>query len=122
MRTRFTDRILVLFFGAALGAVLLSSPGCSMFKSDTAPTKEAVAFRTFQDTWAISHAAYAAYCERVVQGKVTRADELNADRLWNRFRATFKTALVAASQNWNAPPPENVKSLSAELVATLKPR
>lgn len=116
MRTRFLDRFLMLVCACALVSAPLMMGGCA----GTAATKEAVAFRTFQDTWALSHAAYAAHCERVVQGKVTRVDELAADRLWNRFRATFKTALVAASQNWNAPPPANVKALSAELVATLK--
>jgi hypothetical protein len=97
-------------------AALVSCSGC---KSATT-TQEAAVFRSFKDTWAVSHAAYGAFCERVVQGKVTAEQEAQADLMWNTFRSTFRTALVAAGRDWSAPPPTNVTALASQLTTTLK--
>jgi hypothetical protein len=93
--------------------------GCAGCQSATV-TQEAATYRTFKDTWTVSHAAYGAFCERVVQGKVTAEQEAQADRMWEAFRSTFRTALVAAGRNWSAPPPTNVTALASELTETLK--
>ncbi len=89
--------------------------GCS-----TVTTQEAKTYNSFRDAWAVTHAAYQSWCERAVQGKVTSEQEIQADKAWNAYRATFRAAFVAASQNWNAPVPPEIKTLSTQTTAMLK--
>jgi hypothetical protein len=89
--------------------------GCS-----TTDTREAVTYHSLKDTWNVAHAAYGVFCERVVQGKVTKEQEAQADAAWNLFRSTFRTALVAAGQNWSAAPPPEVNAMADKVVVTLK--
>lgn len=104
-----------------LALLLIGAPAVFQSGCATATTSAAAKFRTFQDTWTVAHSAYAAWCERVVQGKVSKDQELAADRNWNRFRATFKTALTAAGQNWSAASPDNLNAASADLIKSLNP-
>lgn len=83
-------------------------------------THEAVVFHTFQDTWAAAHAAYGGFCERVVQGKVSKEDEAKADAAWNRFREGFRVALKASSVNWSAATPAGIQQLANELLAIIR--
>jgi len=108
----------------ALSCLLLTVPvvvvptlltGCSMFRGGT-PTNQ---YASFKDTWAVSLAAYDAHCERVVQGKVPRSQEIAADAAWNQFRSSFRQAFVAASKNWSAAPPAQVKLYGQELIKVL---
>lgn len=84
------------------------------------PTREAVVYYTFADTWTVTHNAYKAHCERVVQGKVSPKDEAEIDAAWNKFRASFKLAFQAASQDWNAATNEDVRRISDELLELLR--
>ncbi len=77
-------------------------------------------FTTLKDTWTISYAAYRAYCDRVAQGKVTVEQQATADQAWNTFRATFRSAVMAAKNNQNAPVPPEVKAMAEQTTATLK--
>lgn len=83
-------------------------------------TKEAQTFQTFKTTWTTAHAAYAQWCERVVQGKVTAAQEEQADNAWSLFRATFKAALLAASGNMAAAPPVNLQASANRVLELTK--
>lgn len=109
MKTKQMPSLIVL-------AVLLSVPGCALFNQGGDP---ASSFTSFQDTWTVASAAYDAHCERVVLGKVDITKEKLADTAWNQFRATFRASFLAASQNWSAPPPMEVKTQAANLLSTL---
>lgn len=101
-----------------LSLCLLFLNGCALFRSDPTPAGQ---FKNFQDTWNVAKTAYDLHCERVVQGKVNLEQEQLADLAWNQFRATFRAAFVAASQNWSAPVPNSVKMNANSLLATLNP-
>lgn len=102
----------------SLSLCLLFLNGCALFRSDPTPAGQ---FKSFQDTWTVAKAAYDAHAERVVLGKVKPEQEQLADLAWNQFRATFRAAFVAASQNWAAPVPNSVKLNANSLLATLNP-
>jgi len=84
------------------------------------PTREAIVFYTFADTWTVAHAAYRAHCERVVSGKVSKPDEIEIDAAWNTFRASFKVAFSLASQNWSAATPVDVQLAADQLTQLLR--
>ena len=86
----------------------------------TTTTHEAVVYYTFADTWAAASASYGGFCERVVSGKVAPHNEAKADAAWNKFRASFKLSLRAASMNWNATTPAEVRQLSDALLAIIR--
>ena len=109
MKTKFALSLLLV----GLAVAPLTFSGCANNK----PTPEAVAFLSFKSTWTATHAAYAQWCERVVQGKVTAAQEEQADNAWNLFRVTFRTALVEASGNMTAVPPDNLKAQANQVLA-----
>lgn len=116
---RFRSVVLSVLLCATALPVALSTVG--LVGCSTTDTKEAIAYHSLKDTWNVAHAAYGAFCERVVQGKVTKDQEAQADLAWNAFRSTFRTALVAAGQNWSAAPPAEVKAGADKLTLTLKP-
>lgn len=97
-------------------AILLAVPSCALFRGGDDP---ASTFKTFEDTWTVSLAAYDAHCDRVNLGKVEPAKEKLADAAWLQFRATFRAAFVAASRNWNAPTPPTLEVEAKSLVSTL---
>jgi hypothetical protein len=97
---------------------LLTAPGCTT--TATKPTHEAIIFYTFADTWAVSKAAYAGYCELAVQGKVSASDQVDIDRQWNTFRSTFKSALTVANNNWSAATPEDARKIANDLLTLIR--
>ena len=103
-----------LLLAPAITAPVLFT-GCSLFGRGT-PNDQ---FANFKSTWDVSLAAYDAHLERVVLGKVPRAQEIAADAAWEQFRATFKQAFVAAAENWKAAPPEQVKLKGQHLIKVL---
>ena len=109
-----------LAFLVGMVSMLLCSPVAFVSCSTTTSTKEAVVFRTLKDTWTLTFNAYGAFCERIVQGKVSATDEVAADRAWNRFRATFKAALLIAKDNMSAPAPVDVQTTSGQLILITK--
>ena len=115
LKRRLTEISLALLMCLAAAPTIMFV-GCS-----TVPTtQEAKTFNTFRDTWTVTYAAYQLWCERVVQGKVTSEQETQGDQVWNAFRTSFKSGLIVASHNWNAPPPSNVAALAAQATATFK--
>lgn len=98
---------------AALAVLLAALPACQT--NDAAST-----FKTFQDIWIVSSAAYDAHCERVVQGKVEPGKEAMADAAWNQFRSVFRQSFVNASRNWSAPAPIEVKAEASNLLTIIK--
>jgi len=107
-----------LFASALIAIALLFAPGCST--TGTPPTREAVVFYSFRDTWSAAHAAYQGYCELAVQGKVSQRDQQDIDRAWNNFRAGFKIALLAAQNNWAATTPEGVALLKEDIITLIR--
>jgi len=105
--------IVCLLVFAPLAPVILTQ-GCAT------QTAEAKTFQTFKATWTTAHAAYAQWCERVVQGKVTAAQEEQADNAWNAFRGTFKAALLADRGNMAAAPTADVKAKADQVLALTK--
>ena len=102
-----------------LAVCLLFSPaitGCVT----TPKTHEAIVFNSFQSTWAIAHSTYQAYCELVVQGKVSAADQRDIDAAWNKFRSVFSFALRSASNNWSAASPSEVERIKDDLLILIR--
>lgn len=94
---------------------MLAATSCSILN----PNDPASTFKSFEDTWTVALAAYDAHCDRVNQGKVELAKEAIADAAWNQFRASFKTAFIAASRNWSAPATPELKVQATQLLQTL---
>jgi hypothetical protein len=86
----------------------------------TTGTHEAVVFHSFKDTWTAAHNAYAGFCESVVLGKVSKADEKRADDAWDAFRSAFKVSLRAASTDWSKATPADIQALSRQLIAIVR--
>lgn len=101
-----------------IGALCLAPlTGC---KTTEPPTREARIAYTFQDTWTLARVAYDAFAERVVLGKVSRADEARVDAAWNHFRAAFAVAFRAASQNWNTATTAKIDALRDDLLDLIR--
>ncbi len=94
-----------------LALALLSLVGCQT-GGDT--------FTAFKDTWTVAHSAYQAHCERVVQGKVSAANEQRVDAAWNNFRTLFKASLQSAQMNWKAAAPTEVQASAKALLKTME--
>jgi len=93
-------------------AISIGFVGC---QTSAPPTTEAVKFYTFKDTWTAVHSSYQAYCELVVQGKVSKADEAEVDKAWNQFRIGFKAAVMAAN-NGSRAAPADVEKLKDDFI------
>lgn len=98
----------------------LAFTGCSLLRSDAPVTQSAKTFRTLNDTWTLAFNAYAAFCERVAEKKVTPEQETQADRAWNRFREIYKNALTVAEANKNAAAPDAVVVASQDFIHLVK--
>lgn len=99
-----------------LAVMPMSFVGCAT----TTKTKEAVVFDSFKSTYNAAYTAYTSYLELVVRGKVSRDQEVRADAAWNHFRAGFSVAFRAASQDWNAAAPDQVKALADKLITIIR--
>lgn len=106
---------MLLLTGLLAFGAMTTFTGCK-----TPQTREAIVFNTFKDTWTVAHAAYQAHCENVVSGKVSKENELKVDREWNRFRVIFKTALVAANQDWKQMPPASLDVAEKQLINLIR--
>lgn len=84
------------------------------------PTKEAIVYYTFQDTWTLAHTSYEGWCERVVSGKTTKEQEQQVDAAWNKFRASFKISFAISRSDWTAPTPATLQGMEAELLQLIK--
>lgn len=101
----------------AVGAVTTFT-GCG---GGTAPvTREAQIYYTFKDTWTVAHKAYQGFCERVVQGKVSKESETKVDARWNQFRAAFKISFRAANQDWTQPSDAELNRLRDEVLTLIR--
>lgn len=99
-------------------ALAAFTPGC--VTTGAPPTKEAVVFYTFRDTWSATKAAYEGYCELAVQGLVSQADQADIDAAWNQFRVGFKLALLASQRDWSATTPDSVVALKNDLITLIR--
>ncbi len=105
----------------ALCALLISVPSCSVLNgTGKRPTWQATVYLSFADTWAVTSAAYDGYCELAVQGKVSAADQKDIDEAWNKFRAAISVSFKAASRDWSAVTPEDVRQLSNDLIILIR--
>lgn len=94
-------------------ALIFTQPGCGTPKN---ATHEAIVFNSFKTTYNTTRSAYEGYLVLVVQRKVSEEDEVKIDKAWNDYRAAFKLAFIAASQNWEAATPYQVQQLSSEFI------
>ena len=111
-----------LLLALSLALCPLTFTGCKLFQNTPVET---VKYYTFLDSWTLSKAAYDAWCERVVQGKISKADEASVDVAWNKYRTAFLSSLTVARQNWSAPTPANLAVIQRELlklITTLTPK
>ena len=101
-----------------ISAVLACST--ATFTSCSTMTREAAVYNTFKSTWIVSKTAYGAWCEKVVQGKVSADAEVEADNAWNKFRAVFTTSFKLANLNWDAPTDAQLIDAQNELLNLLR--
>ena len=98
--------IRLLLVAVSLLAVV---PACSVFEGKKV-TPEAKSFLTYKDTFDTARKAYDAFCEQVVQGKVSKANEARADAAWNSFRSAYKVAFVTSNAKDGDIPPESLRA------------
>lgn len=113
---RFRARYIYVLM-VALTLIVLA-PGCKYFSGATS-TPEAVTFTSFKDVWDASYTAYFEFEKRVVQGKVSKADEAKADNAWNLFRASYKAAFKTANMSNGAPAPDDLLQAKSGLIKLL---
>lgn len=108
----------LVFLMAALPAatITVGVSGCAYFRNT--PT-EAVVFHTFKDSWDLSKTAYDGWSERVVMGKISKENSDEVDKVWNNYRAAFRSALLVARQDWNAVTPDNLRALQNQLLSLI---
>ena len=102
-------------------AAALITPAVVITGCATAPpTKEAITYYAFTDTWAAARSAYEGYCELAVQGLVSQPDQRDIDAAWNQFRVGFKLALMASQRDWSATTPDAVVALKNDLITLIR--
>ena len=104
----------LICISAFLACSTITFTGCAT------TTREAVVYNTFKSTWIVSKTAYASWCERVVQGKVSADAEVEADNAWNKFRSVFSSSFKLANLNWNAPTDDQLVLAQNELLNLLR--
>lgn len=107
-----------LLAGLGLALCLCFMPGCAT--TTAPPTRAAIVFYTFRDTWTTTYAAYTAYAELAVQGKVALRDQQDIDAAWNQFRAVFKASFNLATQDWSAATPDSVQLAANDLLTLIR--
>lgn len=105
--------VLTALFVSCTPAILT---GCKT--TDT--TREARIYYSFRDTWIIGHTAYGAWCERIVDGKISKADERKVDKAWDDFRDAFKLALQLSNHQWGEASPDKVDRLRDDLINLIR--
>jgi len=107
---------LALFFASTAFIVPVFVTGCATPER----THEAVINDTFHTTYRAAKEAYLAYCDLVIQNKVSKEKEARADAAWNDFRDKFSAAFKLASNDWNALTPDQVRLFTVQFIAFLK--
>jgi hypothetical protein len=105
---------------AFLAVFIVIGVGGCITTNSAPPTKEAVAYYAFTDTWAAARSAYEGYCELAVQGLVSQPDQRDIDAAWNQFRVGFKLALMASQRDWSATTPDAVVALKNDLITLIR--
>lgn len=108
-----TASLLLLTFMLPAATIGVGVSGCAWLKNQPAET---VKYYTFLDSWTLSKAAYEGWCDRVVLGKISQADEAAVDVAWNKYRAAFNTSIALARQDWNAITPASLLEIQTDLL------
>ena len=108
-----TVPLLLLMCALPAATIAVGVSGCAWLKNQPAET---VKYYTFLDSWTLSKAAYEGWCDRVVLGKVSQADEAAVDTAWNKYRAAFNTSIALARQDWNAITPASLLEIQTDLL------
>ena len=107
---------LLLVAGLLSFGAMPALTGCS-----TVPqTREAIVYKSFRTTWAVTLAAHDAYCERAVLGKVKPEDMVKVDAAWNKFRAVFKVTFAVSQRDWTMPAPATLDAAEKELLNLIR--
>jgi len=95
---------------------LAFTPGCSVLSPKSPVTWEASRYLSFRDVYDVSYRAYVAHNVRVLDGKVSKADDEDVDKAWNTFRTAYLIALDQARGDENKFTPENVRKLANDVL------
>jgi hypothetical protein len=102
--------ILRVSIGLLAGAAIVTVPsGCQM-------TPRTIAYNTLYSVEKSTTAAYDAYLDLVIQGKVKRDGMPSVAKAFNRFQVAMQGAVNAAQFNYNAIAPETVVALANEVL------
>lgn len=101
-------------------AALFMCSGATCRNSGPTPTKEAVIFYSFKSTYDTAHEAYKQAQKLDLQGKLSPGKIEALNQKWNLFRASFRTAFVAASKDWSAATPQDVLKLRDDLLTFIR--
>jgi|ERR1043166_58484 hypothetical protein len=93
---------------------IVAGGGCA------APTQQTVTFNTLYATGHSVSAAFAAYSDLLIAGKVSTNSLPQIAAAYNEFNLAYAAALSLAQMNTNAAPPPELVSKAAALVTTIQ--
>lgn len=110
----------LLYSGLLAFALICGFGICTIGCQTTPATPEAVKFNSLRATWVMTLAAYDAYCELAVQGKVSAKDQAEVNKAWNTFRRSFSIALKVAQNDWTQPTPDDLEQAKDTLILFIR--
>lgn len=105
----FATAFLTAAFFATLTFAPLFLPGCS-----TSAVR--VTYNTLYSLETTTTAAYDAFLDQVVSGKIAKEKVPQVAKAYNDFQAAMGVAIAAAQFNWTAPAPADVTALATAVL------
>lgn len=109
-----------ILIAALLAGLTVMLPMCGCKSTGPTPTKEAIVFYSFRTTWDTAYEAYKQAQKLDLQGKLSPGKMAATDQKWNLFRASFRTAFIAAAKDWSAATPKDVLQLRDDLLTFIR--
>lgn len=113
MKNKLTP-IAAVALGLALVTTSLTYSGCN-----TTPTQQTVTVNTLLGLGQSVNAAFAAYSDLLIAGKVSTNSLPQISAAYADFQLAFASAVRIAQSNTNAPPPPELAAAGAKLITTL---
>jgi len=121
MKSRNINLLLIYAKLIVVSVLLFLTPfaftGCGTPKN---ATTEAKVFNSLKTTYNTAKSAYLSHLQGVVNGTVSKENELKVDAAWNKFRLAMETAVISANGNWESATPEQIATLALNLITLIQ--